>query len=392
MDSSQKQTRHRIPVVDFVPAELKKGNKGNWRVEYYVLDPTLKKPKLVRKQRRVKPMANSRERERFAKRICFELNRKLEKGWNPYIEAEASGSFALLKDVSRRFLTNIEKQVKDGSLREDTLRAYTSYLSNLATFLKKEKMEDIFCLKFNRQLVGSFLDYIYYDRNNSPRTYNNHLGFLNLFSKYLIRKDHININPAEGFERKKNGEKIRSVIPDADLKEIFRFLQSEDPAFGTSCAMMYYELIRRTEMSKLKVGDINLKERYILIRSEVSKNHKAQSVTILEEFIPLLVEHIKGATNSDYLFSEDNFRPGPQRISPKAFSDRWTKWKRKNKWKKSYHLYSLKDTGITKLLQAGVAAIYVRDHARHHDIAMTQKYTPMGVSVQAEFLDGKLKM
>lgn len=392
MDSSEKQVKHLIPVVDFVPAELKKGKKGNWRIEYYIADPTSNSPTLKRKQNRVKPMANTRERERFAKRICYEINRKLERGWNPIIEQEAPRSLTLLKDVIDRYLNNVEKQVKDNSLREDTLRAYKSYLKNLQTFLESKGEKNILCLKFNRNLISEFLDYIYFERNNSPRTYNNYLGFVNLFSRYMIQKGHIKANPAEAFEKKRKGEKKRSIIQDNHLKQIFHILQEKDFFFSVACGCMYYELIRRTEMSKLLVSDVNLKERYILVRKEVSKNHKTCTVTILEEYLPLLIEHLKGAAMSDFLFSSNNFQPGPLRIQPKAFSDRWQKWKKQLKWRKEYHLYSLKDTGITNLLRAGVPAIHVRDHARHHDIAMTQKYTPMNTGVSSEFLDGKLKM
>lgn len=392
METPQNHTTSRIPLLDFVPAELKKGNKGNWRIEYYIADPTSRKPQLKRKQIRVKPMANTRERERYSKRMCYELNRKLEAGWNPIIEQEAPRSLTLLKDTIKRYLNNIEKQVKAGALREDTLRAYTSYLKNLETFLLERGQQDIFCLKFDRTVVGDFLDYIFYDRDNSPRTYNNYLSFLQLFCRALIRKGHLKANPAEAFEKKKKGEKKRSIIADKDLKQIFEDLEENDFHFSVACGGMYFELLRRTEMSKMLVNDVNLKERYILVREEVSKNHKTCTVTILEEFIPFLIKHLAGAANSDYLFSANNFKPGPVRTTPKSFSDRWTKWKRILKWKKSYHLYSLKDTGITNLLKAGVPALHVRDHARHHDISMTQQYLPDPNGVDSKFLDGKLRL
>ncbi len=392
MKTSQKQTSNRIPLLDFVPAQLKKGTKGVWRVEFYVLDPLNKTPSLKRHQRRVRPMANSRERERFAKRICFELNRKLERGWNPIIEQEAPKALALIKDVSRRYLLNIEKQVKDNSLREDSLRAYKSYLKNLERFLFERGEADVFCLKFDRILVGEFLDYIYYERNNSPRTYNNYLSFISMFSKYMILKGHLKANPADGFKKKPKGEKKRSLISRDDLVTIFNFLKTENHNYYTACYMVYSEFIRRTEMSKLLVSDINIKDRYIRIRAEISKNRKSQNVTILEEFLPILIAHISKANNSDFVFSGNNFKPGPEKCNPKAFSDIWSKYRKTQQWNPKYQFYSLKDTGITTLLESGVAALHVRDHARHHDISMTQQYVPSNTSVNSELLDGRLKM
>jgi len=392
MDNPQKQVRHRIPVVDFVPAQIKKGNKGNWRIEFYVPDPAKSLTKLKRIQRRVRPMNNLKERERFAKRMCFEVNRKLERGWNPFIEMEAPNSFALLKDVANQFLNNTAKQVKDGSLRKDTLRSYTSYLKNLEDYIHNIGETNLFCLKFNRQLVNAFLDHVYYERDNSPRTYNNYVSFLNTFAKYMLKKEVISKNPVEGIEKKRVGEKKRKYIPETEIKRIFEYLNAEDLFFATACGMIYYELVRRTEMSKMRVGDIDLKNRVITIRSEVSKNKRTQYITILEEFIPMLVAHIKTANNNDFLFSVNEFKPGKEQIEPKAFTDRWTRTRNVLGIDKKYQLYSLKDTGITNLLRAGVPAIHVRDHARHHDIAMTQKYTPMNTGVSSEFLDGKLKV
>ena len=390
MDTSQKQVKHRIPIVDFVPAELKKGKV--WRIEFYVTDPTSNSPGLKRIQRRVKPMPNTRERERYAKRICFEVNRKLEKGWNPIIEQEAPRSLTRLKDVARAFLNNIQKQVRDGSLRPDTLRAYTSYLKNFEEYLKELGEQDLFCLKYDRHIVGDFLDYIYYDRENSPRTFNNYLGFLNIFSKYMIQKGHIKANPAEAFKRKPKQEKKRIVFNRQDLKSIFEYLQKKNPSYFTACALVYYELVRRTEMSKLKVSDVDLKKRVIVLRGDISKNGKTQAITILKEFMPYLIDHLRSAASSDFLFSADGFTPGPVQVEPKAFSDTWSRYRKLKKWNRKYQFYGLKDTGITHLLEAGVAPIHVRDHARHHDITMTMQYVPYESHVNPEHLDGKLKM
>ena len=390
MDTSQKQVKHRIPVVDFVPAELKKGKV--WRIEFYVTDPTSKTPNLKRIQRRVKPMPNTRERERYARRICFEINRKLERNWNPIIEQEAPKSLIMVKDVIRTFLNNIAKQVRDNSMRPDSLRAYTSYLKNFQSYLEEIGEPDLFCLKYDRRLIGDFLDYIYYERENSPRTFNNYLGFLNVFSKYMIRKGHIKANPAEAFKKKPKGEKKRIIFDRKDLKSIFNYLEEKNPHYFTACAMIYYELVRRTEMSKLRVSDINLQNRQILLRGEISKNSKTQTITIVQEFLPVIIEHLKGAANSDFVFSENGFKPGPVQAQPKTFSDTWSRYRKAKKWKSAYQLYGLKDTGITHLLEAGVPPIYVRDHARHHDIRMTMEYVPFNTSVNREYLHGKLKM
>lgn len=41
----------------------------------------------------------------------------------------------------------------------------------------------------------------------------------------------------------------------------------------------------------------------------------------------------------------------------------------------AYQFYSLKDTGITEMLEAGVPAKFVKELADHHSLEMTEKYT-----------------
>jgi Asp-tRNA(Asn)/Glu-tRNA(Gln) amidotransferase B subunit len=48
---------------------------------------------------------------------------------------------------------------------------------------------------------------------------------------------------------------------------------------------------------------------------------------------------------------------------------------------KSIDWYSLKDSGITDLLRAGVPLISVRDQARHHSSAQTDTYTPKDLKI-----------
>ena len=77
----------------------------------------------------------------------------------------------------------------------------------------------------------------------------------------------------------------------------------------------------------------------------------------------------------DYLFSE-SYLPGAVQLAPKKISDEWVKIRTALKLPKKYQWYSLKDTGITNMLKAGVPTIAVRDQARHHSIIQTEAYTP----------------
>ena len=125
----------------------------------------------------------------------------------------------------------------------------------------------------------------------------------------------------------------------------------------------------------LQVGDISYKNRVILIRREVAKNRKEQITTLPEVVIRMMLDlEIHSHPDNYYIFS-DNFMPGKDRRSEKAFRDEWLKMRRKLKLPENYQFYSLKDSGVSDMLDKNVPAIAVRDQARHSSVSVTEIYT-----------------
>jgi site-specific recombinase XerD len=135
-------------------------------------------------------------------------------------------------------------------------------------------------------------------------------------------------------------------------------------------------LVRRTEITKLTVDSVILKNNIIYIKNNQSKNHRNFSITITNELKPYLISHIKNAEKTDFLFSAANFEAGPIQLQPKKISDTWNKYRNALKFNKTFQWYSLKDTGITNFLQLGIPTIDVKNQARHHSITQTEAYIP----------------
>lgn len=389
MSTTQNPKKQRTPLVDYVPSELRKGTKGNWMITFSVLNPFTKK--LERQRRRVKPMNSIIERERFAKQIILSVNEKLRNGWNPITDQEGVHSFTLISDVVDTYIKRIKKQVKDKSLRPDTLRTYVSQIDNFKTFLKSRSEEEQLCINFDKKLIIDFLDTIYYERDNGTTSYNNYLAAMVRIGNYMLSRGFIKKNTIIAIPKKVKARKQRIVIPPKERKEIFEYLRINNPAFGVFCMAEYYELLRPAELTKLKISDISLFEQIIHVRPEVSKTKREAWVRILEEFMPHLVDHIKKHTQENYVFSADGYKPGKVQLSGREFTRTWTKMRKKMKLNPKYQLYSLKDTGITDMLHAGVPAVVVRDHARHADLSMTNKYVAVAKGVDADKINNKVK-
>ena len=368
MDNRNKSTSKRIVFVDYKPAELR-ANKV-WYIEYYAKNPLTEK--LERFKKRVPSMKSQREREKYAKKMVQAINQKLETGWSPFYE-NPSNQYKSLEDSFSLFLKQLEKEVKDGIKRPDTLRSWKSFFSNISAYINEKHLDIKFVLNIDFLFVNNFLDYIYYDKRNSPRTYNNYLAYMKGFFEWAKLKGYAKQNPAEGIKSKPKVQKKREPLT-AEVKKCIKELRDKDFHFFTCCMLTYFCLIRRTELTKLKVSDVRLSESRIILDGSITKNRKTDSVTIPDVFLPILAQHLATANNSDYLFGKD-FKPGKVQLNPKKISDTWIKYRNKYKFDSKFQFYSLKDTGIMDLLNSGIPSIKVRDQARHYDIKQTEAYT-----------------
>ena len=371
MPISEKNVPKRTIFIDYKPAVLQKGVKENWLIVYYAKVPAQNEFKRFRK--RVPPLSPTREREKYAKKMIATINQKLENGWSPFYE-DNNVKYKSLEYCAELFLKMQEREVEEGVKRTDTLRSYKSFLDLFVKYLKDKKLMLKFVIEIDTFVIQNYLDYLFYDRKNSARTYNNHLKFLNTFFLWCKTKNFINANPAESIKPKAKVQKKREVLA-VDIKAKVKTLRETNFHYYVLCMLTYYCFIRRTELTKLKVSDVYLHAGYIVIDGTNSKNRKTESVTIPDVFLSDLAQHLTTANNSDYLFSTNKFKAGPTPITPKKISDEWAKFRKAHKFDSKYQFYSLKDTGITDLLNSGIPAIKVRDQARHYDLKITESYT-----------------
>ena len=371
MPISEKNVPKRTIFIDYKPAVLQKGVKENWLIVYYAKVPAQNEFKRFRK--RVPPLSPTREREKYAKNMIATINQKLENGWSPFYE-DNNVKYKSVEYCAELFLKMQEREVEEGVKRTDTLRSYKSFLDLFVKYLKDKKLMLKFVIEIDTYIIQNYLDFLFFEKKNSARTYNNHLKFLNTFFLWCKTKCFINANPIESIKPKAKLQKKREVLAD-EVKAKVRTLHDTNFHYYVLCMLTYYCFIRRTELTKLKVGDVYLHGGYIVIDGENSKNRKTESVTIPDVFLPDLALHLSKAKNSDYLFSKNKFKAGPTPITPKKISDEWAKFRKLHKFDSKYQFYSLKDTGITDLLNSGIPAIKVRDQARHYDLKITESYT-----------------
>ena len=68
------------------------------------------------------------------------------------------------------------------------------------------------------------------------------------------------------------------------------------------------------------------------------------------------------------------FIPGKKHLDPMKISKYWKKVRRYFGWPVEVKFYNLKHTGVTNMLDDGIAPNFVQGQADHHSLEMTSKY------------------
>ncbi len=374
--------QHDIPVY--------KENGAGGYIEFRAYDP--ERGKMRRKTIKLNRIKSATLRRKHAREVIKRLTDQLQHGWNPWIAKDTS-DLTTFEETVARYESHIEKMLASGYYRKETYDGYKSYIKILREFIST-KRPCYYAYQFDRKFCTDFLDYVFIDRDNGAQTRNNYLNFLRVFSGFLVEKGYLKIKPTDGIApiSKRLYKKERECIPLDVVGKIADYCKEKEPDFLFACYLLYYCFIRPVEMTRLKVRHFNLKACTLTIPGELSKNKKKQTVTIPKKVILYGIERgIFSAPMDDFIFSY-RLKPGSVEIDPKHFRDHWENVRKALGLRKEWKFYSLKDTGITEMLDDKVATIAVRDQARHSSLAITDIYTHHNETANEEIVgrDGAL--
>ena len=131
------------------------------------------------------------------------------------------------------------------------------------------------------------------------------------------------------------------------------------------------------ELETVKRENIALREKVSLLQKIVdlyAKNEKSQTVTIPKNILMYMLDLEIYNHPSDFYIIGKKFMPCASPTTVQALRRRWQEIREKLALPVSYQFYSLKDSGITKMISL-LDVAEVRDQARHHNISITDVYT-----------------
>ncbi len=298
----------------------------------------------------------------------------------PRQEQKSANDGILLVELIDRFIV-----AKENNVRKETMRSYSNNAKLFKAYLN-EFLPGIKAQDFSRSDAQAYLAYRDEEAHKrktkrgdstdiSTRTLNNHIKGHRLFFAWGIEEELITNNPFAQLKLQRNEEKRRDLVTDNALVKVKEYLTANNQkGFLLVCMLIYSGFIRPKEIRELRLRDIHIKDHCIIVPPEVSKNHYSRIVGITAEIEELMHDlHFDVLPQDDYICGKDlvpNSVPAP----PALYSKTWVEMRKKLNLPESMQLYSLKDTGITNMLENGVPAIDVMKQAGHHDLAMTSRY------------------
>lgn len=356
-----------IPIIDFRPARVVRGKETY--VTYYVTDPTT--DKLKRMRIRCNHVRCPRERVKFANILCAEINRKLYSGWNPLTgEKPAEKRNRILCQAVRDFCA-----LRSRNLRPDSQRSYRSKSKQFREWCERRGVDDWLCNRFTAQLASEFLRDYEKGGSRSAYSYNDMLRFVKSMFADFVTWGMARENPFVSFKPHPIERKRRTTIPRRDRQRIRDyFIRKKMPEYITPMKLCCRYLLRPKEIMMLRLGDIDFEKGLLCLPPEVSKNHRERIIAIGSDVMRYFKGlRMQGLAPDVYIFSTD-FKPGERLYTTKNLFSEWKKMRETLDMPDSYHFYSLKDTGITEMLESGMPSKYVKDLAGHTSLAMTERY------------------
>ena len=358
----------------YKPAKLYMGKV--WYVEYAVHNPQTNDSKLIR--HKCNKGRTKLEKRRTAQEFINNLNTQLATGWRP-----AGFEVASLSDLNDIDLFAAMKEFLKHKKREvgkSWFEKLTYNVDGLKRFLNNKKgIRTIRASEFTSILAIEYMDYIYFDRNVSNRTFNNYLMTVRCIFNWMERREHIKKNPFRRIKKKKVKRISRATERTEYMGIIQKHLLIHDRWFLVICYLLFHGLIRLTEISRLRVKDVYLDRGVIIVHAEDSKNGRPRVVTMAREVIEFLRALKLESCNPDHYLIGYERRPGKDHCCPRRYSERWRSLRNRLNLPKNMTLYSLKYIGINELLNNGVLPRYVQEQAGHKSLSTTTKYALISI-------------
>ena len=312
------------------------------------------------------------ERLLYAGALKEYWKKQLKAGYNPF---EVDGDLPITKPLITEALDMV-LELKQTSCGTRTMQTYRYVTKLLKEWLAANRLHGIFINQFEMQYARTYMDYLAIKKGYSGRTYNDHLTVLSTFFNCMIDREWIEKNPFRKVKKMPVEVGRNIAFTDTEKELLKNYLIDHDRKLYYFTQFIYYGFIRRSELTRLKVDNIDWNNMSIVIPSNASKNKKQESVVIPDSFIDILKEmNLQSLPGSWFIFGR-RLTPGPEQyINYNHISTRHNTIAKNLGIDTEKGLYSWKHSGACAAYQVLNGDMYsLMRQLRHSELNTTQIY------------------
>ncbi len=240
---------------------------------------------------------------------------------------------------------------------QNTIREYKSQINQFLNFINKDPKEVVV------EDIERYKEYIAVEKKYSKQSIYISMKALQSFFKFLKLKDFYKL------QAPKRSRKLPTYLNEKEMSEILKTAK-ENIRDYTILLTLAYTGLRVSELSSLKIEDIDFYENFVHVKS--GKGDKDRLVAVDKNVVISIKDYLSKEKRTDgYLFISQK----GSRITPTHVERLVKFYARKAGIKKKVTPHTIRHTFATTLLRNGADIRFIQQILGHSSIATTQIYT-----------------
>ena len=276
---------------------VEKGKR--WYVYFYYRNPETQKLDKFKYSHNINRFKTVAERKAIGKALVSAYTEMLSRGFDPFKKINdiqpKKTKLKLAEALKMAF------SLKRNEWSDSTITGNEFWLNNFVKWLEKNNLHLLDLDMLSKEIVIDYLNELTIQGKGNTTINNARSSISSIFGK-LLKDGKIQFNPAQGVEKRKSSpQKNKPFTPD-QISDIKKYLLKNDKYLYYYIKFVMYAFLRNREIVRLKVGDIDLKNNLLYVKT---KTESRASVRIIEPLFNTIKElEISSVSPSYFVFSK----------------------------------------------------------------------------------------
>lgn len=229
-------------------------------------------------------------------------------------------------------------------------------------------------VRYDINLIRSYISFML--ENVSPNTVNIRIRYLKVYLQFLEHEGYVKDRINERVKKVREVKNEKEPLTNSDIKKLLKVINMKSYAGLRDYTLILLMLsvgTRINETINIRVKDINLKEKFIIINGETAKNRTQRAVPLNSKLIVYLKKliEISNDVGSEYVFLSS---VSHDKINLSHIKGQLIDYGKKAGLDKSSSAHKLRHTAITNLIKNGSNPLDVKSIAGHSSLEITMGY------------------